>query len=565
MRLISDVGVAVPVRDGIELAADVHRPDQRAPLPALVQRVPYNRGLGRTTDFAIDVRRAVAAGYAVVVQDVRGRFGSGGTFTPFLDDGRDGADTIAWAAAQPWCDGRVAMVGGSYAGAAQWAAARERPPALRAIAPFVATADCYDDWIYRDGVFALGFNLLWAARNIGLAAVAGDGTDRFARLLAASDAMDALYSRVPLADQPALAGAAPFYPDWLAEPAPGGRWSGAAPNGVRAQIPALSIGGWYDVFQRGTLTAHRAAPAGSRLVMGPWAHGVFGGDFAERAFGLGADTGMVDVTGLQLRWLDHHVRGIANGADRDAPVRLFVMGADYWRDEPAWPPPDAAERALHLRGGGGLTAAPPGDEPEDAFRSDPEDPVPTVGGATFLPGLAVAANAGPRDQRAIEARADVLTYTTEPLTAALELAGHARAVVHVAATAPDVDISAKLVDVHPDGRAIGVADGIARARYRRSRTHPALLAPGVPEELAVDLGGTSHVVRPGHRIRLQLSGSSFPRFERNPQTGALPAETAELSPAVIRVFHDPARPSRLLLSCVERAETAERLAAQARS
>ncbi|HEY4413508.1 MAG TPA: CocE/NonD family hydrolase [Gaiellaceae bacterium] len=571
MRIVVEKRVVVPMRDGVELVADVYLPEGRGPFPALLHRVPYSRESGRIVDFAIDAQRSVQAGYAVVVQDVRGRFGSGGVFTPFLDDGRDGADSVAWVAAQPWSSGRVGMAGGSYGGATQWAAARERPQQLAAIAPFVATDDCYDGWIYRNGVFELGFNLHWSLKNIAGPAAARDATGRLPDVLAANDRTDDLYRRLPLADQPDFADLAPYYADWLGEPVPNGRW-GTLHTAATAPVDAnvLSIGGWYDVFQPGTLRGYASGAGGKRrLVMGPWAHGVFAGVFPDRSFGVASDTATVNLTVLQLRWYDRWVKGDENGAENDAPVRLFVMGADYWRDEAGWPPPDAVATELFLhsgghangvRGDGTLELRPPADEPEDLYKYDPGSPAPTVGGTTFLPGLHIAANSGPRDQAPLEERNDVLCYTTAPLDRPLEIVGPVQLVLQVSSTAPDTDFMATLADVRPDGRALNVVDGVARARYRTSRTAPSLLEPGKVYKLVVELGGTAHVFRPGHRVRVLVTSGSFPRYERNPQTGALPAESTELQPAFNRVHHDAHHASRLVVHVVERDETLARLA-----
>jgi putative CocE/NonD family hydrolase len=561
MRIVLEKGIVVPMRDGVELVADVYLPEGRGPFPALLHRVPYSREAPRIVNFSLDAHRSVQAGYAVVVQDVRGRFASGGSFTPFLDDGADGADTIDWIAAQPWSSGRVGMAGGSYAGAAQWAAARESPSALAAIAPFVATNDCYDGWIYRRGVFELGFNLHWSLRNIAPPAAARRGLD-LGPLFAANDEVDTLYERLPLGSGSELDTLTPYYDEWLREPLPHDRWGAlhaAATTEIQANV--LSIGGWYDVFQPGTLAGYASKHGGRRrLVMGPWAHGVFGGDYPARSFGIAADTATVNLTALHLRWYDRWVKGEENGAEHDAPVRLFVMGADYWRDEDGWPPSDAVETVFFLRGGGGLTQTAPNDEPADEFEYDPNDPAPTVGGTTFLPGLHLAANSGPRDQAALAARRDVRCWTSDELAAPLEIVGPVSLLLHVSSEAPDADFAATLVDVAPDGRALNVADGIVRARYRNGRSASALLSPGTVYELFVELGGTAHVFRGGHRMRVQVTGGSFPRYERNPQTGALPAEATELRAARHRVYHDTRHSSCLLVHVVERDETRERVA-----
>jgi hypothetical protein len=303
--------------------------------------------------------------------------------------------------------------------------------------------------------------------------------------------------------------------------------------------------------------------------MGPWAHGVFAGVFPGRSFGVASDTATVNLTALQLRWYDRWLKGEENGAENDAPVRLFVMGADYWRDESEWPPTDAVETELFLHSGGHANGAdgdgtldrrPPAAEPEDLYEYHPLSPAPTVGGTTFLPGLHIAANSGPRDQAPLEGRGDVLCYTTAPLDRPLEIVGPVQLLLQVSSTATDTDFTATLADVGPDGLALNVVDGVARARYRTSRTSPSLLEPGKISELVVELGGTAHVFRRGHRVRLLVTSGSFPRYERNPQTGALPAESTDLRPACNRVHHDAHHASRLVVYVVERDETRARLA-----
>jgi putative CocE/NonD family hydrolase len=562
MRMVVDKNVRVRARDGVTLATDVYLPDRREPCAALVQRVPYGRDVARIVDFSLSVHKAVEAGYAAVVQDVRGRGGSDGLFRPFLDDGSDGADTIAWVKAQEWSDGRVGMFGGSYGGASQWAAARAAGAEIGAIAPFVATPDCYDGWIHRRGVFELGFNLHWTLRNIAPAEAARRTPSALDPLLDANDATDDMYAALPVADQPVLDGVADYYASWAREPEPTGAW-GALASTDAVDVPVLSIGGWFDVFQRGSLTGYRLSPAGRRrLVMGPWAHSVFGGWYRDARYGIRSDAAVVDLTKVHLRWFDRWLRGIDNGAEQDAPVRVFVLGSHTWSDEADWPPPDVVPTALYLRSGGRantsagdgrLSQDAPQSEPDDSYRYDPNDPVPTCGGATFLPGLALAANSGPRDQSAVERRADVLSYTTDPLEHDLLAIGPVEAFVHLSCSAPDTDVALTLTDVTPQGRSINVADGIARARYRDSRLEPSLLVPGTPYELRVDLGGMACLFRRGHRIRVTITGGSFPRFERNPQTGEAPALATELAPATTTIHHSATRPSHVLLPIVERA------------
>jgi len=578
--LIIEKNVMVAMRDGVRMATDVYRPEGDGPFPALVQRLPYDKELPGLLNFAFDVLRGAQAGYAVVVQDTRGRYASEGEFTPFFDEAADGADTVAWAAEQPWCTGQVGMTGASYFGATQWLAASEAPPALKAIAPFVTTDQYYESWAYQGGAFQLGFNLHWTLSSLGLGELQrrlGDGRatpEQFGELVAAVDANDELYWRTPLRGLPELKGLAPYYDDWLDHPSYDEFWRSCAPRERYGDItvPALNMGGWYDLFLKGTIANYvgmRSAGGSDRarnlqrLVIGPWAHGPVGGWFPERGYGVMAGTDAADITGMQLRWFDHLLKGEDTGIEGDKPVRIFVMGADVWRDEDDWPLPGTEFVDYHLggegrantsSGDGSLTTGSPTTETFDAYLYDPRNPVPTVGGASFLPGLFVGANAGPRDQREVERRADVLCYTTEPLTEPLEVTGPVEAVLHVSSSAPDTDFTAKLVDVRPDGRAENLADGIVRARYRESLSEPTPMEPGRVYEVRVDLVATSNLFRAGHRIRLEVSSSNFPRFDRNTNTGGTIAEESaeDFRQALNRVHHGGAHPSRLVLPVIRR-------------
>lgn len=576
-RVLRDVMVAM--RDGVELATDAYVP-AGVPAPAILYRLPYDKSVRVTLE---EVTRLLEAGYAVVTQDTRGRYASAGRFVPFRHEADDGVDTVAWVAAQGWCDGRVGMAGGSYFGATQWLAAAQAPPALHAIAPRVTSdpaAGYHEGWTYQGGAFQLGFALHWASAFLALPelarrARAGAATsDDVRALVAAVDGTDALYETLPLQAVDALRDGAPYYFDWLAHPDFDSWWRELVPDPAHdgVGVPSLNIGGWYDIFLGGTLANYRAARrrragggANARLIVGPWGHGTSSGHFPECAFGLLASDAGFDLVGAQIRFFDRHVKQAE--ADDEAPVKLFVMGADAWRDEQDWPLPDTRFTSYYLHSGGHANTAagdgtlsmePPADEPADVFRYDPRDPVPTVGGQTFLPGLAVGANAGPRDQAAVEARHDVLCFTTPPLEADLEVTGPVTLILHAASSARDTDFTGKLVDVHPDGRAMLLTDGILRARYRRSTSTPELLEPNRPYELTIDLVATANVFRAGHRIRLEVSSSNFPRFDRNTNTGGTIAEDgpADLIVAANRVLHDVAHPSRLVLPIVERAPAA---------
>jgi putative CocE/NonD family hydrolase len=580
MDILVETELRMPMRDGVELVADVYRPRQQGQWPTLVQRLPYNRELPALRNVSIDVLRTVQSGYAVINQDTRGRYAASGTFHPFFDEARDGADTIAWAARQPWSSGKIGMVGGSYFGATQWLAATQAPDALLAIAPFITAADYHEGWAYQGGAFELGFNLYWTITSLGLGEIlrrmqAGRaGPFDFAQLVRAADNIDTLYWRLPLVDQPILQGLAPYYFDWLEHPDYDDYWRSIAPKERYADIiaPALNIGGWYDLFVGGTLANYRGmkqrggneASRRPHLIIGPWAHGDLLGMFPERHYGLLAGTDGFDLTAHQLRWFDHWLKGIDNGVLTDAPVQLFIMGSNVWRSENDWPLPDTAFTPYYLHSGGrantaggdgSLSTAPPGDaEVEDIYLYDPRDPVPTVGGATFLPGLQVGANGGPRDQRVVEKRHDVLIYTTPALDRDLEVTGPVELVLFASSSARDTDFTGKLVDVHPNGRAEILTDGILRARYRDSLSAPTPLEDGQIYELHLDLWATANLFYAGHRVRLEVSSSNFPRFDRNTNTGnTIAADTPQdLVQAVNRVYHDRAHPSHLILPIIDR-------------
>ncbi len=580
MNIVIEKNVMVPMRDGIELATDVYHPDTRDTLPTLVQRLPYNKELWALTNAALDVARAVQAGYVVVIQDTRGRFASGGNFNPFFHEAEDGADTIAWAAKQPWSSGNVGTIGGSYFGATQWLAATQSPEALQAMAPFVTAADYHEGWAYQGGAFELGFNLSWTLPFLALFELqrrvgAGKATwEDLTALIRAVDAIDQLYWRLPLKDMPPLEGIAPYYFDWLAHPDYDEYWRRIAPKEYYEHItvPALNMGGWYDLFLGGTLANYRGmkerggsslARSHQGLIVGPWAHGVIGGAFAEHLYGLIANADAFDLTGAQLRWFDHWLKGVENGVERQRPVHLFVMGENVWHEEDDWPLPGttftpyylhSGGRANSASGNGTLSTEQQGDELEDVYLYDPRNPVPTVGGPTFLPGLLVGANAGPRDQRAVEARHDVLCYTSAPLERPVEVTGPIELVLYASSSALDTDFTGKLVDVAPSGRAEILTEGILRARYRDSLSTPSLLDPRRVYELRLDLWATANVFSAGHRLRLEVSSSNFPRFDRNTNTGGSIAteDSGDLVQAVNRIYHDRTHPSHLLLPIIER-------------
>ncbi len=569
-RIIVERGVRIAMRDGCELASDVYRPAAAERSPVLLQRTPYNRELAPATEMI----RMAAAGFAVVVQDVRGRYGSQGSFTPFVTETPDGLDSVAWAAEQPWSTGKVGMFGASYVGATQWLAATGQPESLGAIVPAVTASNYHEGWTYQGGALQLGFMLTWTRTHLGLGDAAtalrrGEtDSDEVGRLMDEADAVTRAFPLRPLTEAAALGGWAPYLRDWVARARYDEWWRALAPEEryERVAVPSLNIGGWYDIFIAGTLANYRGmrARGGStaarrpHLLVGPWAHANMTGEFAERRYGLKAAAIVADLVGRQIRWFDHHLRGADNGVDRERPVRFFVLGADEWRDADDWPPPGVEYVRWYLhsdgsantaRGDGRLSTSPPRGEPTDGYVHDPARPVPTTGGATFLPGLSISANAGPRDQRAIEARDDVLCFTSAVLSEPLEVIGPVSLVLFATSTARDTDFAGKLVDVHPDGRAEIITDGILRARYRNGLSQPSPLEPGTVYELHIDLQATAMVFGAGHRVRLEVASSNFPRFDVNLGTGG-EVSRESFAQAVVaenRIYHESLGPSHLLL------------------
>jgi len=569
--ILIDKNVMVPMRDGVRLATDVYRPDGAAPAPVLLTRTPYDKEHAVVGSTTFDILRAVQAGYAVVIQDVRGRYASDGAFDPMVHETLDGVDTFAWAAAQPWSCGVVGTFGGSYLGATQWLPAREQPPALRAMAPSVTFSDMYEGSAYQGGAKVL-HDLRWVVEDI----IPGEIRRRVARGGKPTEGgvhldVNAVLAALPLADHPLIRDAAAFYHDRLAHPTADLYWHPMSPCAGYEQItvPALGMSGWYDIFLWGTFQNYQGmrtrgatehARRNQRVIIGPWTHMNFTGSFPEREFGVAGSHDAIDLTGIQLRWFDRWLKEADNGVEEEPPVMLFVMGIDAWRTEADWPLPDTQYRPYYLhsegsantlQGDGRLSAEPPHDEPPDVYLYNPLRPVPTVGGQVILPG----GNAmGPRDQRAVEVRDDVLVYSTPVLDRPIEVTGPIELRLFVASSARDTDFTGKLVDVYPDGRALILTEGILRARYRTSFTAPELLEPDAIYELRLDLWATANVFLPGHRIRLEVSSSNFPRFNRNSNTGGeIASEAADhYRPAINRIFHDAAHPSRLILPIIER-------------
>jgi putative CocE/NonD family hydrolase len=569
--VIVERNVSIPMRDGTKLEADVWRPAVPGRYPILLQRTPYNRAdsFAVIVNAGIEPLRAVSDGFVVVIQDTRGRFGSEGTFDPFSNEADDGYDTIEWLAARPYSNGRIGMYGASYYGATQLLAATRNPPALSAIAPQITASDYHDDWTYQGGALQLGFAMNWA---IGLAAgaverrrAAGEDVDAHAaRLQELIDDPWSAFRTRPLTSLDSLSALLPAWSAWLEHPMRDDFWRSISisENFATIDLPALHVGGWFDLFLHGTLANYaglraRTNPAKQRLIIGPWAHAVAYDALGEVDYGSAAAAAALDMTRIQLDWFSEFLK--LDAVPRaTSPVRIFVMGDNEWRDESEWPPERAHTERFYLgvagdSSNGELTTNPPADElPPSTFVFDPANPVPTVGGATLLPGTYVGLHAGQRDQREIEKRADVLTYTTAAFPGDFEICGPASVLLWAATSARDTDWTAKLVDVAPDGRALNICDGIIRARYAKGTDREVLVPPGEVTEFRIDLGATAIVILAGHQLRLEISSSNFPRFDVNPNHGGniASATASDLTVATQHVFHGGAYPSYLELSLV---------------
>jgi len=555
-----DRDIPMQMRDGVTLRADVYRPDDSEKHPAIVVRTPYSKALGGDSDFLSAVRAAFE-GFAFVMQDTRGRFASEGEFMPGAPEGLDGYDTIEAVAAEPWCDGNVGTFGGSYLGRNQWQAAIEDPPHLKAIAPQITTSGPLSD-SQLGGPVDLEQSISW------FTAMAIDMLERLRRqgqdVTKAREMLDRarfnlseVYNYLPLKDVPH------FQFEGLAE-ASRVRLTDALPPGLKTEedlhwpyqkvkVPCFHAAGWYDLFT-GSLFKNflgmrehggsELAREGQYVLCGPWAHG---GNLLAYVGGLhfgpaGASLATFTME-RHLAFFNRYLRGIEGR--RMAPVRYFVMGTNRWRNAETWPLPETEWQRFFLRsrgrantaaGDGRLSRDAPGAEPADVYVYDPRFPVPTVGGRVLPTGSLVP---GPFDQSRIEKRSDVLCYTTPELTEELEVTGPLMLHLFASTSARDTDFTARLIDVHPDGSAYNVSEGCIRARCRKSVLHPEPVTPGEVYEFVIDLAATSIVFGRGHRIRIDVSSSNFPRIDRNMNTGNPFGEDTEGIPAVQTVYHQP--------------------------
>jgi uncharacterized protein len=557
-NIVAEHDVRVKMRDGVILRADVYRPDRPGKFPVLLVRTPYNKD--NEMPFAV---KAAGRGYVAVAQDTRGRYASEGEWYPFKYESQDGYDTVEWAASLPYSDGKVGMYGGSYVGATQYLAAIANPPHLAGIFPTVTASNYHDGWTYQGGAFEQWFNESWTSglaentleRRVGESADALEGT----KVLPLTS--------YPLLNSVSQTGLAPYFRDWLAHASYDSywkQWSIEAHYG-EIHVPVYSSGAWYDIFLRGTLRNYmklkteagsEAARKGQRLIVfvgghaGGWENAKVGAvDFGPKL--------PIDLDALTLRWYDWLLKGIDNGMEKEKPVRIFVMGRNEWRGEDDWPLARAVNTRYYLHsagtanglaGEGALSTGEPAAEKHDDYVYDPADPVPTIGGPLCCGALPTGI--GPEDQRPAEDRKDVLVYTTAAFPKDTEVTGPVSLDLYVSTSAVDTDFTGKLVDVWPNGFAQNLSEGILRMRYRDSQEKPELANPGQIYHVTVDLVATSDVFLTGHKLRLEVSSSNFPRFDRNLNTGGVQAWGATMTKATNVVYHDRAHPSALIVPIV---------------
>jgi len=531
--------------DGIELAADIYSPRGISKSPTILVRIPYSKTIMNQIKSEAIARFWASRGYTAVIQGTRGRYESGGNYYPLMAERKDGIETLNWLSQQPWYNGKIGMWGGSAFGYTQWVLADQVNPGVSAFDIQICSTNFYG-MFYPGGAFSLESALFWAARSHGNVDKDPSPAD-----------MENGYSGFPLieADNRAV-GDVPFFNDWVTHNVRDSYWLNIDGTDRPKQLkaPVLLMAGWFDPFLPAQLDdfirlrkeAKPEVANNSRLIIGPWAH-------AETVI-LPEGENYYDYRRASLapsiEWFDRHLLTEKQQQFEHSPVRIFVMGSNIWRNEKEWPLTRAIQTSYYLSSGGDansldgsgiLSLKALSSDPYDTYVYDPLNPVPTKGGAML--GL----RAGIALQNEVEARKDVLIYSTDALKEDMEVTGNVEAVLFVATTAPNTDFTAKLVDLHPDGKAYNVSDGILRGRYMTSGVDS-------PSQITIRLWPTSIVFKKGHRIRLEISSSNYPRYDRNPNTGNLIATETNPMIAVQKVFHKALAQSRLILPVIPRAE-----------
>jgi len=556
-----ETDVMVPMRDGVLLRADVLRPSQGGPFPVLVYRTPYGKHDARIDHTIFE--HAVKRGYAVVIQDVRGRYRSDGEFRPYENEGRDGFDTIEWTARQPWSNGAIGTFGLSYPGAVQWLAAVQTPPHLKAMVPAMTFSNA-QNFFFAGGTWDMSWiDWIWLDIAPGVRAkrgLAGPKTDKEAEASWNTEGPQ-MQRFLPLAKLPQLKPIAEYYYDWLRHPAhdPWWEWAELRDKYDRNRAAVLNLSGWYDdnygpegaTTNFNGLLKSRAGQTNpnTHLLLGPWVHGVEETaeiSSGERKFSPSAAINYDEVV---LRWMDHYLRGIDNAVDREKPVRYFVMGSNEWRDAEAWPPPATATAFYltpeHGKKSGSLTMSKPQAKQRfTTFVADPTDPV-----------VNEYSTSGAHDYRKLAGRPDVLTFDTPPLERDMEVTGPIHAHIFISCDCRDLDLWVRVLDTAPDGTAFNLMSpglDVQRASYRDLPRGPQWLIPRKFYQIDLNNLITSNTFLAGHRIRVQISASFFPNFSRNLQNGKSEVTSADAQKATIVVYSDSKHASQVILPVVGR-------------
>jgi len=555
-------GVAASMRDGVKLYATIFRPNAQGKFPVILIRTPYNQESYQNNTFP---GYAAQRGYVVVVQDVRGRYSSEGEFLPYAQEINDGYDAVEWAAALPYSNGKVGTQGCSYLGAVQWQLATASPPHLVAIFPQCTFANARH-FFFFGGAFDMSW-IPWLNGRIP------DIKRRKGKDEKEASAVDTrrqwsrnqwkCYNFLPLKELPLLKEFCPYYYEWLDHPDDGPYWDfvNVEKKHKDVNVPAYSFTGWFDdgYGQPGAILNFigmkkngktKTAREGQKLIIGPWTHCRPTSKAGDIDFGEDAK---IDLNALVIRWFDYWLKGIDNGIMEEPPIKIFVMGDNTWRYEQEWPlaRTEFTPFCLHsqgeansLNGDGSLNRQQPATENPDRYIYDPANPVTDYTGRS-----------GPRDQRPVEVRNDVLVYTSKPLESDLEATGPIEAEIWASSSAKDTDFVVKVTDVYPDGTSQNITpplSGILRARYRESESKPQLLSPGKIYKFTIGLMYTSHVFKAGHRIRVSITSSYFPYIDRNLNTSHPFGEDAEFVKAVQTIYHDEKHPSRVILPIIPR-------------
>ena len=556
--------VMVPMKDGIKLATDIYLPssEKEKTFPALINRTPYNKD---RVENSKEINAYINAGYVVIVQDVRGRYHSEGTFIPYEYETEDGLELFNWVRKQTWSNGIFGTFGLSYHGGTQWLPATKNPEGLKAMAPMITFDDIYNGSAYYDGAKVL-HDLRWTVADI-IPDIMERAKKAGEKVTVNVPEVYNCLEKIPLASDEAVKLYGKYYLDWMKHSTFDDFWKKFSPKEHYNDItvPTLNISGWYDIFVPSTLNNYMGmknnggseiARNNSYLIMGPWSHLNFSGKINEFDFGSEASENAFDLLGIKIAWYDHWLKNKPKNNLLEKPVKIFVMGENKWRNEDEWPLPNTNYISYYFHSDGNaniknglLSVNKPENEPSDHFIYDPMDPVPTIGGQVILPGDGAI---GPRDQVKAEERKDVLVYETEILQNDITVIGPLTAKLFISSDCKDTDFTVKLTDVDEKNVSKLLSDGILRVRYRNSLEKTEFMEPGKVYEIKVNVATTANTFFKGHKIRVSISSSNFPRFNRNSNSGGdiMFEQSSTYQKANNVVLHDKEHPSSIILPVI---------------